>query len=115
MSRCLALACMIALAAIGGCDLPAPAQYDDAMLREHFGKSSEEVEEAFGEPKSVSIADYQIPPEITTEEERKQFYKSTEGASYQYSTPDGDLVFHFNLNFKVHGIIYSGRNITPAP
>ena len=115
MSRCLALACMIGLATIGGCDLPAPAQYDHAMLREYFGKSPKEVEENFGKPKPISRTDPQLPPENAMEDERKQFNTSTESMSYQYSTADGDLVFHFNLNDKVHAITYAGRSVTPAP
>jgi len=85
------------------------------MLREYFGQSPTQVEETFGKPKSISRTDSQLPPENATTEEREQFNQSTESMSYQYSTPDGDLVFHFNLNDKVHAITYAGRSVTPAP
>lgn len=115
MNRDLALACIIALAATGACDVPAPAQYDHAMLRKYLDKPPKEVEEAFGKPKSIARADPQLPPKNATEEERKQFRESTESMSYRYSTPDGDLVFHFNLNDKVHAITYAGRSVKRTP
>ena len=114
MSRCLALACMAGLATILGCDLPAPAQYNHAMLREYFGKSPKKVEGTFGKRKSILRCGSQFPPENATTEERKQFNKNTESMDYRYSTPDGNLVFHFNLNGKVYAITYAGRDVKPA-
>ena len=114
MFRHLTLLCVIGLTWVAGCSVPGPAQYDDAMLREYFGKSPAQVEEAFGKPQSVAYTDSQLPPANATPEERAQFNQSSESMSYQYATPDGDLVFHFNLNDKVHAITYSGRSVSPT-
>jgi len=105
--------CVVAFTFIGGCDVPGPAQYDHAMLREYFGKSQKEVEATFGKPSSIAHADPQLPPENASEEERVQFNQSTESMRYLYSTVDGDLIFHFNLNGKVHAITYGGSNVSP--
>ena len=115
MGKHLTLLCVIGFVGVAGCSVPGPAQYDDAMLREYFGKSPAQVEETFGKPKSVAHTDSQLPPENATPEDWEQFSQSTESMSYQYATPDGDLVFHFNLNDKVHAITYAGRKISPAP
>lgn len=115
MIRLLTTACLVGLLVISGCNVPGPSQYDHAMLREYFGKSPKQVEETFGKPKSISYAESALPPEHATVEEREHFNQSTESMVYQYSTPDGDLVFRFNLNDKVHVITYASRNVSPTP
>ena len=111
MSRILAVF-VTALPILVGCDgLPAPAQYDHAMLREYFGKSPAEVEGAFGEPSSVTEADSQLPPENATAEGQEKF--NHESVSHIYSTVDGDLVFHFNLDDEVYAITYAGKAVSP--
>jgi hypothetical protein len=105
---------VMALPMLVGCDgLPAPAQYDDAMLREYFEKSPAEVEGAFGKPSSVTQADSQLPPENATAEEQEKFNQANESMSYVYSTSDGKLVFHFNRNNEVFAITYAGRTVSP--
>lgn len=103
-----------ALPMLVGCDgLPAPAQYDHAMLREYFGKPPAEVEDAFGKPSSIKKADSQSPPKSATVEEQEEFNRATERMTYVYSTVDGELVFHFNLNDEVHAITYAGKTVSP--
>lgn len=103
-----------ALPLLVGCDgLPAPAQYDHAMLREYFGKSPAELENAFGKPSSVTEADLQSPPEDATAEEQGKFNQATVRMPHTYSTVDGELVFHFNLNEKVFAITYVGKTVSP--
>ncbi len=83
---------MTLLPILVGCGgLPAPAQYDHAMLREYFGKSPSQVEDAFGKPASVRRAD----------------------SKSVYPTVDGDLVFHFNRDDKVDAIFYAGKTVSP--
>ncbi len=113
MGRLLAVACLTSLAFLLGCDIPAPAQYDHAMLREYFGKSPKEIEDAFGQPSSVAHADSQVAPPEATKEERERFNQTTEGMRYLYSTVDGDLVFHFSLANMVHAITYRGSKVSP--
>lgn len=99
---------------VTGCDaFPAPAQYDHAMLREYFGKSPREVSDTFGKPSSVRQADSQSPPKNATAEEQEKFKQDTEGMTYVYSTPDGNLLFQFNLNDEVIAITYAGEIVSP--
>ena len=116
MSRIL-IVFVTALPMLVSCDgLPAPAQYDHAMLREYFGKSPAEVADAFGKPFSIKQADSQSPPEDATAEEQEEFNQATESVTYVYSTTDGDLVFHFNLNDEVCEITYAGKAVSrPDP
>lgn len=115
MIRGLVLACMVSLAVIGGCDIPSPLYCDHAMLRECFGNSPKQVEERFGKPEFIARTDSQLLPENATGEERKLFNAETGRMRYQYSTVDGDLGFHFNLNDKVYAITYAGCRVSPAP
>ena len=39
--------------------------------------------------------------------------QATESGTYVYSTVDGELVFHFNLNEQVHAITYAGKTVAP--
>jgi hypothetical protein len=67
-----------ALPILVGCgSLPAPAQYDHAMLRGYFGNSPAEVEETFGSPSSITQADSPSPPGNATAEEREKFHQAT--------------------------------------
>ena len=87
---------------LAGCgDLPAPAQYDHAMLRHYFGKPPEEVECSFGKPASVQTVDSQPPPTGATPEEKATFRQTASRKRHTYSTPDGDLVFSFNFHDNV--------------
>ena len=113
MARFLALIFLISCLVLAGCDLPAPPQYDHAMLREFFGKSPKEVEDAFGKPSFVRHIDARLPPEDATKDEQEQFNRVTESMRYEYSTVDGDLVFHFTLNNSVHVITYGGDKVSP--
>ena len=114
MNRFLVMACLTSCIFFLGCDVPAPAQYDHAMLRKFFGKSPKEVKDTFGEPSAIELADPSClaPPEAT-KEEREQFNQITEEMQYVYSTVDGDLVFHFNLNNSVYAITYRGSKVSP--
>jgi len=116
MSRILTVF-VTALPMLVGCDgLPAPAQYDHAMLREYFGKSPAEVEDAFGKPSSIVQADSQSLPQNATAEESEKFKQAAESSTHIYSTMDGDLVFHFNLNDEVYEITYAGKAVSrPDP
>lgn len=113
MTRSLYLLLTLPLLLAGCGELPAPAQYDHSMLREYFGKSPKEVEETFGKPTSVEEADSQSPPENATPEEREKFNQTTGKTIHTYPTPDGDLVFFFNLNDQVFKLTYSGRPVSP--
>ena len=108
---------LTALPVLFGCGgLPAPAQYDHAMLRAYFGKSPAEVAGTFGKPSSITQADSQSPPENLTAEEQEKFNQATESMSYVYSTADGELVFHFNRNDEAYAITYAGKAVSlPDP
>jgi len=116
MSRIL-IVFVMALPMRVSCDgLPAPPQYDRAMLREYFGRSPAEVEDTFGKPSSVTRAGSQSPPENATAEEQMKFTQATESVIYVYSTVDGDLVFHFSLNDDVYAITDAGKTVSrPVP
>jgi hypothetical protein len=102
-----------ALPIVADCgQLPAPAQYDHAMLREFFGKSPVEVEVSFGTPSSTTQTDPASPPQNATPEEQENFKKTTEKMTDTYSTKDGDLIFHFNLLEHVYAITYAGRSVS---
>jgi hypothetical protein len=111
----LVLSCVIGLGVLCGCDVPAPKQHDHAMLRGYFGKSPKEIEKSFGKPKSISHADSALPPQNGTKQQREQFRESTERMRYTFHTPDGKLVFHFNLNDRVYRITYAGDEVSPEP
>jgi len=102
-----------ALLVVVGCDgLPAPAQYDHAMLREYFGQSRAEVEDSFGKPSSITHANSQLPPQNATAKEQEKFNQTTESTTYIYVTVDGELVFRFNLNDEVYAITYAGKTVS---
>jgi len=113
MDKLITLACLASLILLCGCDIPAPDQYDHAMLRECFGKSSKEVEATLGRPSAVAYADAQLPPVGATRHEIAQFNQTTEAMRYTYSTPDGDLVLQFNLQGEVYAITYGGTRVSP--
>ena len=104
---------VMALPIVVGCGFPAPAQYDHAMLREYFGKSPAEVAATFGKPASITQADSQSPPENLTAEEQEKFNQATESMTHIYSTVDGELVFHFNMNEEVYAITYAAKTVSP--
>ena len=83
------------------------------MLREYFGKSPKEVADSFGKPASVNQADSQSPPVDATKAEQEKFNQATESMTHTYSTPEGNLVFHFNLNDQVVAITYAGNTVVP--
>ncbi|NLF31315.1 MAG: hypothetical protein GX591_10565 [Planctomycetes bacterium] len=105
------LGATLAVLVLTGCTAPGPAQWDDAQLREFFGKSPGEVVDTFGQPASVGHAASTLPPPGASEDERRDFNETTESMSYRYWTPDGDLVFHFNLNKRVYAITYRGQAV----
>ena len=105
---------MTLLPLVTGCDaFPAPAQYDHAMLREYFSESPNQIADTFGKPSSVRQADSQSPPKNATAKEQEKFKQDTEGMTYVYSTPDGNLLFQFNLNDQVIAITYAGETVSP--
>ncbi len=105
---------VIAFPIFAGCgELPAPAQYDRAMLREYFGASPEVVKDTFGSPSSVTRATPPPPTQDATDKDQVRFRNETESMSHLYSTPDGDLVIRFNLDNQVFAITYAGNVITP--
>lgn len=114
MVRILLFAGLLPLIALAGCDVPGPAQYDHAMLRAYFGKSPGQIEAAFGEPEVTACTDSQLPPQDATSEEKAMFNQHTRSMSYEYATPDGELVFHFNLNDEVYAITYAGQDVSQA-
>lgn len=113
MNRFLAIACLTLCTFFLGCDIPAPAQYDHAILRDFFGKSPKDVKATFGKPSSIGHTDSCLPPRKATREEQKRFHQTTESMQYVYSTVDGNLVFHFNLNNSVYAITYRGNKVSP--
>ena len=72
-----------------------------------------EITAFLGEPASIKEATGQSASENGTAEAEEKVKPVTERMSYIYSTPDGDLIFHFNLNNQVFAITDAGNTVSP--
>ncbi|MEM7478171.1 MAG: hypothetical protein AAF483_24555 [Planctomycetota bacterium] len=97
--------------AFGGCEVPAPAQYDHSMLRDFFGSTPEQIVDQFGLPdqKTGNVA------AVESDQGAEDSDGSGDGASmsFEYDTVDGPLIFEFDTSQQVSQIDYLGNSVSP--